>query len=307
MATCGIADVGSNTMRLSIYQYDETGFRLLLNKKEMAGLAGYVRGGTLSEGGILVACRVLASFRDLLANLGIEELHVFATASLRNISNTEEAVETIRANTGIPVQVISGAEEAALAYRGALYGSSAEVERGLLADIGGGSTELVVYDQTSIRSCRSLPMGSLSLYTKYVSGLFPTPEEAREIRRAVRSELDRLDGDPVPCPHLRGVGGTVRAVAKICLDLNGGPVGRSFSADEIRKLYKRLNKGDKAALKQILRSAPDRVHTLLPGLIILNSVIRAHQSEQLTVSAQGVREGYLLKYVIAKEAPHVQA
>lgn len=86
MATCGIADVGSNTMRLSIYQYDETGFRLLLNKKEMAGLAGYVRSGALSEGGILVACRVLTSFRDLLANLGIEELHVFATASLRNIT-----------------------------------------------------------------------------------------------------------------------------------------------------------------------------------------------------------------------------
>ena len=93
---CGIVDLGSNTIRLSIYQYEGEHFRLLLNKKTMAGLAGYVQDGALSDGGILVACRVLSSYRALLSNFSVSEMHVFATASLRNISNTGEAVEAIR-------------------------------------------------------------------------------------------------------------------------------------------------------------------------------------------------------------------
>ena len=100
---CGIVDLGSNTIRLSIYQYEGEHFRLLLNKKTMAGLAGYVQDGALSDGGILVACRVLSSYRALLSNFSVSEMHVFATASLRNISNTGEAVEAIRDVTGVTV------------------------------------------------------------------------------------------------------------------------------------------------------------------------------------------------------------
>lgn len=308
MATCGIADVGSNTMRLSIFQYDEAGFRLLLNKKEMAGLAGYVKEGVLSPEGIRVACRVLLSFRILLENLGISEFHAFATASLRNISNTEEAVDVIRSETGVALEVISGAEEAVLSFRGALSASRQPEHTGLLADIGGGSTELVAYENGAIRSGRSLPMGSLSLYTQFVSGLFPTPEEAKRIRQQVRQELSRAGCDDCTSfPHLLGVGGTIRAVGKLCDNLNGGAPGRLLSAEEIRELYHLLKKGDKSTLRQILRSAPDRVHTFLPGLIILNTVIKIHGVETVSVSAQGVREGYLLCRVMGKGGRDVQA
>ena len=308
MATCGIADVGSNTMRLSIFHYDEAGFRSLLNKKEMAGLAGYVKEGALSPEGIRVACRVLLSFRLLLENLGISEFYVFATASLRNISNTEEALDTIRAETGVALEVISGSEEANLSFCGALSVSQQQENTGLLADIGGGSTELVAYENGAIRSSRSLPMGSLSLYTRYVSGLFPTPEESRLIRRQVRQELSRAGcDDGTQFPHLLGVGGTIRAVGKLCDDLNGGMPGRLLSAKEIRELYHLLKKGDKSTLRQILRSSPDRIHTFLPGLIILNTVIKTHGVETVSVSAQGVREGYLLRRVMGKRNGDVHA
>ena len=98
---CGIVDVGSNTMRLSIYHWEGRRFKLLMNKKEMAGLAGYIKEGVLSDSGILVACRVLAGYKALLDNFDIKELHVFGTAPLRNIVNTEEALDTIRAVTGV--------------------------------------------------------------------------------------------------------------------------------------------------------------------------------------------------------------
>ena len=119
---CGIVDVGSNTMRLSIYHWEGRRFKLLMNKKEMAGLAGYIKEGVLSDSGILVACRVLAGYKALLDNFDIKELHVFGTAPLRNIVNTEEALDTIRAVTGVGVEVLSGADEAALSFLGATVG-----------------------------------------------------------------------------------------------------------------------------------------------------------------------------------------
>ena len=104
----GIADVGSNTVRLSIYKCEGGEIRLLMNRKVMAGLAGYVRHGALTPEGIEVACQTLQGYRSLMDNLELPDLRVFATASLRNIRNTEEAVERIREATGVGVDVISG-------------------------------------------------------------------------------------------------------------------------------------------------------------------------------------------------------
>lgn len=295
---CGIVDVGSNTMRLSIYHWEGRRFKLLMNKKEMAGLAGYIREGVLSDSGILVACRVLAGYKALLDNFDIRELHVFGTAPLRNIVNTEEALDTIQAVTGVGVEVLSGAEEAALSFLGATVGGGAPAA-GLLADIGGGSTELVAYENSAITSGCSLPMGSLSLFTDYVSGLFPTKEERRAIRDRVENELERARTAGVRCAHLTGVGGTIRAAAKLYNACSGAdPANRVIPAEELRGLYKELKKGDQATLRQILRTAPDRVHTILPGLVILNAVVKSYGVETISVSACGVREGYLLQRVM---------
>ncbi|WP_186564278.1 phosphatase [Lawsonibacter celer] len=294
---CGIVDVGSNTIRLSIYQYEGKQFKRLLNKKEMAGLAEYIRGGTLSDSGILVACRVLAGFKALLDNFQISDLYVFGTASVRNIVNTEDVLETIREVTGISVEVLTGAEEAELSFRGAMLESS--VPSGLLADIGGGSTELVAYHEEAITSGCSLPMGSLSLFSKFSDGLFPAKGERRAMRNYVERELERAKTLGVRCRHLVGVGGTIRAAAALCNDLAGAdPDNRLIPAEEIHSLYHSLKKGDRDTLRQMLRSAPDRVHTILPGLIILTTVLKAYGVETVSVSSSGVREGYLLSRVI---------
>lgn len=238
---CGIVDLGSNTIRLSIYHWEGQDFRLLLNKKTMAGLAGYVQGGVLSDSGILVACRTLSSYRALLDNFQVSKMHVFATASLRNISNTGEAVETIRDVTGIPVEVLSGDEEAALSFKGAVLPGG--VSTGLLADIGGGSFELVSYEDMSITSACSLPVGSLSLYTRFVNGLFPTPEERKAMRAYVEEQLDRARTAGVRRSRLCGVGGTIRALNKLSVDVfHKPPESRSMTAEELRELYKLLKK-----------------------------------------------------------------
>ena len=295
---CGIVDVGSNTIRLSIYHWEGQKFKLLMNKKEMAGLAGYIKNGLLSDSGILVACRVLAGFKALLRNFDIADLYVFGTASLRNIVNTEEALETIEAVTGIKVEVLSGADEAAFSFLGATVGGGAPGS-GMLADVGGGSTELVAYRDGAITSGCSLPMGSLSLFTKHVSGLFPTKEERKAIRSDVKKELEKAKTAGLRCSHLTGVGGTFRAAAKLCNDLSGAdPDNRIIPAGEIHALYKGLKKSDQDTLRQILRSVPDRVHTILPGLAILTAILDAYEVSTVSVSACGVREGYLLRRVM---------
>lgn len=294
---CGIVDLGSNTIRLSIYHWEGQDFRLLLNKKTIAGLAGYVQGGVLSDSGILVACRTLSSYRALLDNFQVSKMHVFATASLRNISNTGEAVETIRDVTGIPVEVLSGDAEAALSFKGAVLPGG--VSTGLLADIGGGSFELVSYEDMSITSACSLPVGSLSLYTRFVNGLFPTSEERKAMRAYVEEQLDRARTAGVRRSRLCGVGGTIRALNKLSVDVfHKPPESRSMTAEELRELYKLLKKDGRDTLRQILHAAPDRVHTLVPGLVILNTIIKAYGVEQVTASSSGVREGYLMDRVM---------
>ena len=116
-----IVDLGSNTIRLSVYRIlPEGNDELLFSKKEMAGLVNYIIDGVLSSEGILRACSILMKFCELLGQFRIKEMHVFATASPRNIRNTEEAVQTIHRVVGIDVEVLSGSLEAELGYYGAL-------------------------------------------------------------------------------------------------------------------------------------------------------------------------------------------
>jgi exopolyphosphatase/guanosine-5'-triphosphate,3'-diphosphate pyrophosphatase len=116
---CGIVDLGSNTIRLSIYKYENGRTELMLSKKSVAGLLGYVTNGVLNAKGIAKACSVLNNFKDILTHFHIENAFIFATASLRNISNAEEVLKAIKAFTGYDVDVLSGEDEAKLDFYGA--------------------------------------------------------------------------------------------------------------------------------------------------------------------------------------------
>lgn len=95
-----IIDIGSNSIRLTLYETNAQDFKILFREKIMAGLAGYVEDGRLSAEGIECACAGLLSFRTILQTLNIEDARVFATASLRNITNTAQALAVIQAATG---------------------------------------------------------------------------------------------------------------------------------------------------------------------------------------------------------------
>lgn len=300
---CGIVDIGSNTIRLSVYKCEGGENRLLMHRKTMAGVASYIKSGRLPSEGIRIICKTLLEYKKLLTNLDIPEMHVFATAPLRNISNTEEVVESILEETGISVDVISGEEEAVLSFTGATLGITHK--QGVMIDLGGGSTEILRYENVlenedgKILSTYSLPIGSLNLFNRYVNGFYPTEEERKKIHKAVEEELERANVDLSPAAHICGVGGTIRAASQVANhffcrsdDYN------IISVEELKMLLKRIKKPDSDNIHELLKIVPDRIHTIIPGLIVLETISKALNAEEITVSMCGVREGYLIKHVI---------
>lgn len=297
---CGIIDLGSNTIRLSIYQCEDQTFQLLLTKKTVAGLSGYVSDGELSEKGVQRACGVLNQYKNILTNFHIHDAYVFATASLRNISNTKEAVFQIKEETGFTVDILSGKEEARLDFVGAV--SQAGIENGVLIDIGGGSTELVSFEQEKIETAVSMPIGSLNLYIKYVPFLLPTAGGIKKIRKNVLSEIKRTgffeEGEEaVMC----GVGGTVRTTRKLYNDFYDLPSGnREMESEKISEMLDFYQNDQKNMANRILQIAPERIHTIIPGMVILETVAKSSRCKRIIVSKSGVREGYLAGKVLIR-------
>ena len=200
-----IVDLGSNTIRLSVYHilpdnHDE----LLFSKKDMAGLVNYISNGVLSESGIERACTTLEQFRTILQHFGMEKMYVFATAPLRNIRNTAHAVETIQNTVGVEVDVLPGDLEAQLGYYGALR--SVNLKNGALFDIGGGSTELVRINDGKILRAQSLPIGSLNLFKSHVSKIWPKKKETEEIRAHINAVLAEANLPDSKAELICGVG-----------------------------------------------------------------------------------------------------
>ena len=293
-----IVDLGSNTIRLSVYHTLPDGrFELLFSEKEMAGLVSYVRGGRLSPEGIQRACTGIRDFQGLLRQFDMGAPHVFATASLRNIRNTEEAVAQIREATGVEVDVISGELEAKLGYYGTRLATN--LRDGAVFDIGGGSTEIVRLENGKIVSAQSLDIGSLNLYNRYVSELWPSRPEIDELTSAVRKKLRTADLPKKPSPFICGIGGTARAVLKIANQYLEKPESnRLLTVAELDRTAAMLLDRKNTARKLILKNCPDRVHTILPGVIVMTTVTHKLCKEQLYISRYGVREGYLCQKLI---------
>ena len=292
-----LIDMGSNSIRLTVYDLDKNSFKILFKEKIMAGLAGYVELGRLTQDGIDCACHSLRQFQSTLALLHIDNLAVFATASLRNVSNTRQAVEQIRMETGVEVEVLSGEAEAECGF----FGAACDVEMadGLFADIGGASTELALLTGGQLQKAGSVPVGSLKLYRDCVKKILPGKDSQQRIMAAVQSAFDGGSlKDIPPMERLVCVGGTARAALRLSKRLFGLPENsRSFTRAQLELLAEQLCKADKDAADLILRYEPERIHTLIPGLMLLRYMLERYQVSQVPVSHYGVREGYLRRRI----------
>ena len=298
-----IIDIGSNSLRLTLYQIEGQSFKILFREKIMAGLAGYVENGKLTAEGIECACAGLLTFRAILQTLKIDRICIFATASLRNISNTRQALSVIHAATGYDVEVLSGEDEALFGYTGAMQ--ELHLTSGAFLDIGGASTEIVSFDHRIPIDFCSFPIGSLSLYRHCVKKILPGEHSLKRLRQTI---FETFKSDPSAAdtfaarPLLVGVGGTARAALKLARSYyHISDDCHSITGEQLDVLCAFLCSGKKEACNLILRLEADRIHTMIPGLLILQHVFHLFEAEQLVISKYGVREGYLCQRILKND------
>ena len=302
-----VIDLGSNTIRLVVYEETNAEFHALFTQKFTAGLAAYLQDGMMTPEGIRLICTTLQRCKMLLKEFTPCPTLAFSTAPLRNIRNTQEAIDQIYAETGYSVDVLTGLEEAYLDY----YGVQRElpVESGLLFDIGGGSTEVLTFAHDGTGVIESVPIGSLNLSKKHIAKLFPDKKERDAIRLQVQKSLKRHKLNHLP-PYetICGIGGTARTVLQLLQAMNVIlPAQRTFTAEQFRKLKKFLWKKDSAVMELLTQYCPDRLHTIFSGILILETLILQSRCTTVYVCKYGVREGYLRRYLMQqkKSAPTV--
>ncbi len=286
---CAVCDIGSNTVRVTVYDVNGKSFGLLFSEKETAGLAGYVTMGKLNADGMARAADAVGRFYRMLDCVGVDVRFCFATASLREVSNTDEAVAYIKDKTGVTVDVISGEEEARLGCTGVLR--EYPVQSGYVFDIGGGSTEVCRVACGVPAEVSSFPAGSYVLYREHVSRLLPRKDELAAISAAAVSAVSEVTvggsgGD------VYFTGGTARAFFRVA-GTYLGKKGVPLTPDEVETVAEALARRDAPARRLIVRECPDRVHTLIPSSRILLALTRRYCTGLVHVSRYGVREGYL--------------
>lgn len=285
----GIIDIGSNTIRLKIYKLNEEKIESVVDKKEFAKLISYRKDNNLTEAGIEVCINVLQSFKKIIELLKVDNYYAFATASLRNITNTLEVLSRIKNETGIDVDIISGEDEALYSYLGAT--SNINIQNGAMIDIGGGSSEIVFFEDDKLLSRYSIPCGSLNMQDTFFNEDNLIDFDTKGIKKCVNENLDNQNIQNESLV-LIGVGGTIRALLKL-KQKETGLNDKEFSYEDVRRWYQLIKHNPTNWLRFVLKIIPERVYTVTSGLVILKTVMKRIGAGKVIVSEYGVREGYL--------------
>ena len=302
MPNYAVVDLGSNSIRLVVYDVKDAhkrtctnkDFKSLINDKVMAGLSAHVVDGVFTQDGIDRAVSVLRGHAKRARYFDCEKMEVFATAVIRNALNCEEAVAAIEEAAELPISLLSATDEAHLGFVGATCDRA--VERGTLVDIGGGSTELTRIESSLDFDNASIGQGSLSSFAQHVRAILPTPGEMDAIAEAFRKRFAGLpDPDAYRSEALYGIGGSVRAAAKMHAQATGAAVRpKTMTKQQIHAILAWCRTDPDTFAHAALKASAERVHTLVPGCIILGELFDACGAERLDVCKYGVREGYLI-------------
>ncbi|ORU01131.1 Exopolyphosphatase [Anaerovibrio sp. JC8] len=298
-----IIDIGSNTVRMAIYEIEGGSMEQILKKKHMVGLAGYLKDNIMSQEGVDRVVEVLNEYREFLQVFGINNVMAFTTAALRNCANSTEVVAEIIQRTGIQIRVISGEEEAEYDFVGATR--NIQSSDGMLVDIGGGSTELVYYENHKIKHKISLPLGSLGLKKECCTSMLPNSGEVAKMYEVAKKAIEgATDFENIRAKVICGIGGTYKGTTALYNALyNQSKSNKELDVSRFPEIISRFGSTGKLSQSEsiiLMKNIPDRIHTIISGLVIADIIATKFGAEKVIYSDSGVREGFLYAEIIGK-------
>jgi len=293
-----VIDIGSNSIRLVVYEGIARSPTVLFNEKMLAGLGrGIVSTGKLDPEAVTRSMAEFRRFRALSEQAGAERLHVIATAAAREAENGPDFVHRVEEVLGTEIRILSGREEAYYSALGVI--SAFHQANGITGDLGGGSLELVDVNGETVGDGITLPLGGLRLQDMAKNSFATAARIARE--QIARAELLH-GGEGRP---FYAVGGTWRNLARLHMNTTNYPLAVMHHyemniAGSIPFLQK-VARGDIDKIKGIDGVSKARRGLLPYGAIVLLEIIAAMQPSKIAVSALGVREGFLYSLLTEEE------
>lgn len=289
-APVGVIDIGSNSVRLEVFSSRGRNLVPMFNEKILAGLGRQiVSTNRLNKDGVERALAALSRYRTIADSLKVGDLHVVATAAVRDAEDGDEFVRQASERCGTQVRVLSGKDEARLTALGVLSGIPGA--KGLVGDLGGGSLELLSVDNDQIGQGTTLRLGALRLMD----------EAGGKINKAKRL-VDEALSDVAWLGQMAGqrfyaVGGAWRTLARIHMDNTGYGlrvlqhyVIRRDQALDLASLVASLSR---TSLRQISSVPKRRIDSLPFSAAVLQGLLKSVKLKEVVISAYGLREGII--------------
>jgi exopolyphosphatase / guanosine-5'-triphosphate,3'-diphosphate pyrophosphatase len=303
-ALTAVIDIGSNSVRLVVYQAQGRNPLSLFNEKVMCELGRSVGdGGALSDEAIARAIGALRRFAALCKDMGLSQVRTVATAAVRTASNRDEFLREVRVTTGLHVDIISGDEEARLSALGVI--SAIPEADGVMGDLGGGSVELVRVAAGKVFERASLQLGPFAL-----AGLTAEMQEKRIAKQLADMDWLKLaQGKPFYM-----VGGAWRALCHLHMHVTHFALpmihGYQIPVGDLDFLLETVQALNRAAIKAIPNLSERRVPTLPIAIMLLKGIAARMKATVFIASAHGLREGLLydsLSETVQAEDPLIAA
>ncbi|MEP2533458.1 Ppx/GppA family phosphatase [Shimia sp.] len=289
LARVGVVDVGSNSVRLVVFDGAARSPAYFYNEKIMCALgAGLSETGRLNPHGRRRALSAIHRFQRLAEGMGLDQLTAVATAAVREADDGPDFCDDVLRETGVTIHVIDGTEEARLSAQGVLLGWPGAY--GLVCDIGGSSMELAEINNGEVGRRVTSQLGPLKL--RDIKG-------GKKGRKAfIDNTLDKLQAEMgTQKNRLFLVGGSWRAIARIDMERRGYPLHvlheYRMTGKAVRATAKFIAENDLEDLRQRCGISSSRMELVPIAIEVLKGVVRRFKPHDIAVSSYGIREGML--------------
>ncbi len=302
MTNVAAIDCGTNTIKLLIGTHTDAGFDVEARESRMVRLGqGVDATGYLAAEALVRAFAALDSYAEQIAEHRVDRIRFCATSATRDASNSAEFSAGVLARLGVEPEVLSGEEEAAVAFAGAMRNVADDVSRPVLViDIGGGSTEVVLGDDTAlgndtVLAAKSMDIGSVRLHERHIRHDPATPAEIAAVVRDIEEALDDCGVDLAAAATTVGIAGTMTTIAAGVLDLAAyDPVAIDRSVHQLAEVHAYVDRLVAMTVTERLALGymhPGRADVIDAGALIASRVLRRTTVEALFVSEADILEG----------------